>query len=46
MAGEDVERVELVKGAAASALYGSDAANGVVQIFQARQPVGRGRDAP
>src|SRR2546428_2247324 len=30
---EDVERVEVVKGAAASSLYGSNAANGVVQIF-------------
>src|SRR5438034_4693748 len=29
-------RVELVKGAAASSLYGSDAANGVIQIFTKR----------
>ncbi len=36
IAGEDVERVEVVKGAAASALYGSDAANGVVQVFTKR----------
>jgi TonB-linked SusC/RagA family outer membrane protein len=36
IAGEDVERVELVKGAAASAMYGSDAANGVVQVFTKR----------
>jgi TonB-linked SusC/RagA family outer membrane protein len=36
LAGEDVERVEIVKGAAASALYGSDAANGVVQVFTKR----------
>ncbi len=36
IAGEDVEKVELVKGAAASALYGSDAANGVVQVFTKR----------
>src|SRR5713101_1670034 len=36
IAGEDVERVEIVKGAAASALYGSDAANGVVQVFTKR----------
>ncbi|HLZ44478.1 MAG TPA: SusC/RagA family TonB-linked outer membrane protein [Gemmatimonadales bacterium] len=36
IAGEDIERVEIVKGAAASALYGSDAANGVVQIFTKR----------
>src|SRR5207247_1460079 len=33
---EDIERVEIVKGAAASSLYGSDAANGVVQIFTRR----------
>ena len=29
----DVERIEIVKGAAAAALYGSRANNGVVQIF-------------
>src|SRR5438094_314086 len=33
---QDIDRVELVKGAAASSLYGSDAANGVVQIFTKR----------
>jgi TonB-linked SusC/RagA family outer membrane protein len=33
---EDIERVEVTKGAAASALYGSDAANGVIQIFTKR----------
>ena len=33
VASEDIERVEVIKGAAASSLYGSDAANGVVQIF-------------
>ncbi len=36
IAPEDIERVEIVKGAAASSLYGSDAANGVVQIFTKR----------
>ncbi|MBI2404195.1 MAG: SusC/RagA family TonB-linked outer membrane protein [Gemmatimonadetes bacterium] len=36
IAPEDVERVEIVKGAAASSLYGSNAANGVVQIFTKR----------
>lgn len=36
IAPEDVERVEVIKGAAASSLYGSNAANGVVQIFTAR----------
>ncbi len=33
---QDIDRVELVKGAAASSLYGSDAANGVIQIFTKR----------
>lgn len=36
VASEDIERVEVIKGAAASSLYGSDAANGVVQIFTKR----------
>ena len=29
----DIERVEIIKGGAASTLYGSEAANGVIQIF-------------
>ncbi|GJQ21340.1 MAG: hypothetical protein HBSIN02_16950 [Bacteroidia bacterium] len=29
----DIERVEVIKGGAAATLYGSDAANGVIQIF-------------
>jgi len=33
---QDIERVEVIKGAAASSLYGSDAANGVIQIFTRR----------
>jgi TonB-linked SusC/RagA family outer membrane protein len=33
---EDIERIEVIKGAAASSLYGSDAANGVVQVFTKR----------
>src|SRR5205823_2659499 len=33
---QDIDRVELVKGAAASSLYGSNAANGVIQIFTRR----------
>jgi TonB-linked SusC/RagA family outer membrane protein len=33
---EDIERIEIVKGAAASSLYGSDAANGVIQVFTKR----------
>jgi TonB-linked SusC/RagA family outer membrane protein len=39
IAPEDVERIEVIKGAAASSLYGSNAANGVVQVFTKR---GRG----
>ncbi len=41
---EDIERVEVVKGAAASSLYGSNGANGVIQIFTrrgARLPEGK-----
>ena len=33
---QDIDRVEVIKGAAASSLYGSDAANGVIQIFTKR----------
>jgi len=33
---QHIERVEIVKGAAGSSLYGSDAANGVVQVFTKR----------
>lgn len=33
---DDIERIEVVKGAAAAALYGSRANNGVVQIFTKR----------
>jgi TonB-linked SusC/RagA family outer membrane protein len=36
IASEDIERVEVVKGAAASSLYGSNGANGVIQIFTKR----------
>jgi TonB-linked SusC/RagA family outer membrane protein len=36
IASEDIERIEIIKGAAASSLYGSNAANGVVQIFTKR----------
>ena len=36
----DVERVEITKGGAASTLYGSDAANGVIQIFTKRGNIG------
>ena len=33
---QDVERIEVIKGAAASSLYGSNGANGVVQVFTKR----------
>jgi TonB-dependent SusC/RagA subfamily outer membrane receptor len=38
---DDIERIEILKGAAASALYGSRANNGVVQIFTKRGVAGR-----
>jgi TonB-dependent starch-binding outer membrane protein SusC len=37
----DVERIEILKGAAAAALYGSRANNGVIQIFTKRGQQGR-----
>src|SRR5678816_794240 len=39
----DIERIEVIRGAAAAALYGSRANNGVVQIFTKRGNVGRPR---
>jgi TonB-dependent starch-binding outer membrane protein SusC len=39
----DIERVEVIKGAAAAALYGSRANNGVVQIFTRRGRAGETR---
>ena len=39
IAAEDIERVEIVKGAAATTLYGTEASGGVIQIFTKR---GRG----
>jgi TonB-linked SusC/RagA family outer membrane protein len=39
----DIERIEVVKGAAAAALYGSRANNGVVQIFTKRGRLGAPR---
>jgi TonB-dependent SusC/RagA subfamily outer membrane receptor len=39
----DIERIEVVKGAAAAALYGSRANNGVVQIFTKRGRSGEPR---
>ncbi len=40
---DDIERVEVLKGAAAAALYGSRANNGVVQIFTKRGRAGINR---
>ena len=37
----DIERIEVIRGAAAAALYGSRANNGVVQIFTRRGRAGR-----
>ena len=39
----DIERIEIIRGAAAAALYGSRANNGVVQIFTKRGSVGKPR---
>ncbi|MBV6521652.1 MAG: Vitamin B12 transporter BtuB [Gemmatimonadaceae bacterium] len=39
----DIERIEVLKGAAAATLYGSEATNGVIQIFTKR---GRTGDRP
>jgi len=37
----DIERIEIIKGAAAAAIYGSRASNGVVQIFTKRGKTGK-----
>jgi TonB-dependent SusC/RagA subfamily outer membrane receptor len=37
----DIERIEIIKGAAASTLYGTEAAAGVIQIFTKRGTSGR-----
>lgn len=39
----DIERIEVINGAAAAAIYGSRAANGVVQIFTKRGKSGKPR---
>ncbi len=36
IAAEDIERIEVIKGASATTLYGTEAANGVIQIFTKR----------
>jgi TonB-linked SusC/RagA family outer membrane protein len=40
---QDIERIEVIKGAAAAALYGSRANNGVIQIFTKRGSQGEPR---
>ncbi|MGH7506304.1 MAG: TonB-dependent receptor plug domain-containing protein, partial [Longimicrobiales bacterium] len=40
IAPEDIARIEVVKGAAATTLYGTEAANGVIQIFTKRGVAG------
>ena len=39
---QDIERVEVIKGAAATTLYGTEASAGVIQIFTKRGSVGEG----
>jgi len=39
----DIERIEVIKGGAASTLYGSEAANGVIQIFTKKGRPGEAR---
>lgn len=43
IAPSDIERVEVIKGAAASTLYGTEASNGVIQIFTKRGTKGAPR---
>ena len=38
---QDIERVEVIKGAAATTLYGTEASAGVIQIFTKRGSVGK-----
>lgn len=38
---QDIDRIEVIKGAAAAAIYGSRASNGVVQIFTKRGQAGK-----
>jgi TonB-dependent SusC/RagA subfamily outer membrane receptor len=37
----DIERIEIIKGAAATTLYGTEASNGVVQVFTKRGGAGQ-----
>ncbi|MDP2955819.1 MAG: TonB-dependent receptor [Longimicrobiales bacterium] len=43
LAPEDIERIEVIKGAAATTLYGTEAAAGVIQIFTKRGKPGAAR---
>src|ERR1700704_350622 len=38
---EDIDRIEIIKGAAATTLYGTEAASGVIQIFTKHGTVGK-----
>lgn len=40
---ENIERIEFIRGGAATTLYGADAANGVIQIFTKKGTAGPGR---
>ncbi len=40
---DDIDRIEIVKGAAAATLYGTDAAAGVIQVFTKRGAAGTAR---
>ena len=40
---QDIERIEIIKGAAASALYGTEASAGVIQVFTKRGGAGETR---
>lgn len=40
---EDIERIEIIKGSAATTLYGTEAASGVIQIFTKRGHTGQAR---
>ncbi len=40
---DDIDRIEVIKGAAATTLYGTEAAAGVIQIFTKRGQTGRAR---
>ncbi len=40
---ENIERIEVLKGAAAATLYGTEASNGVIQIFTKRGQSGQSR---